>query len=57
MPALQVRRKEMAPIDQAKNLRVTIPLDLHTRVLEEKEQAGKSMTRYIERVLTEYRIL
>ena len=47
----------MAPIDQAKNLCVTIPLDLHTRVLEEKEQAGKSMTRYIKRVLTEYRIL
>ena len=37
-----------------KNLCAQIPLDLHTRISEAKEQAGKTTAQYITDLLTEY---
>lgn len=41
-------------MEQTKNLCAQIPITLHTRVRQEQEESGKTLSEYITEVLTEY---
>lgn len=37
-----------------KNLCAMIPADLHARVRQEQEQSGKTLSEYVEQLITDY---
>jgi uncharacterized protein YdeI (YjbR/CyaY-like superfamily) len=41
-------------LEQTKNLCAQIPVELHTRVRQEQEKSGQSLSAYITEVLTQY---
>ena len=41
-------------MEQTKNLCAQIPITLHTRVRQEQEKSGKTLSEYITEVLSEY---
>ena len=41
-------------MEQTKNLCAQIPITLHTRVRQEQEESGKTLSEYITEVLTDY---
>ena len=41
-------------MEQTKNLCAQIPVTLHTRVRQEQEESGKTLSEYITEVLTQY---
>lgn len=41
-------------MEQTKNLCAQIPITLHTRVRQEQEESGKTLSEYITEILTSY---
>ena len=41
-------------MEQKKNLCAQIPITLHTRVRQEQEESGKTLSEYITEILTSY---
>ena len=41
-------------MEQTKNLCAQIPITLHTRVRQEQEKSGKTLSEYITEILTSY---
>ena len=60
VPALTVcllcksKRKGRSPMADKKNLCAMIPADLHARVRLEQEQSGKTLSEFVEQLITDY---
>lgn len=54
MLALQIKRKGRSPMADKKNLCAMIPADLHARVRLEQEQSGKTLSEFVEQLITDY---
>lgn len=48
------KRKGQGPMADKKNLCAMIPADLHARVRLEQEQSGKTLSEFVEQLITDY---
>ena len=54
MLALQIKKERTKPMADKKNLCAQIDTALHARVRQEQEQSGKTLSEYVEQLITDY---
>ena len=54
MLALQIKKERTKPMADKKNLCAQIDTALHARVRLEQEQSGKTLSEYVEQLITDY---
>lgn len=54
MLALQSRTERMKPNGRQENLCAQIDTALHMRVRQEQEQSGKTLSEFVEQLITDY---
>ena len=54
MLALQIKTKGRSPMADKKNLCAQIDTALHARVRQEQEQSGKTLSEFVEQLITDY---
>ena len=53
MLALQIEERS-SPMADKRNLCAMIPADLHARIRQEQERTGKTLSEYVEQLITDY---